>query len=527
MFSQSLYNLFFHYTIEFIGSLILAIIFFIFLKRSVLKGSIKYLSGAFLVIVIKDIFLIINTFLPLLEKHPLVQKNFAVPESVAIWINLSLTSFATALFFTSAISVIRNLMSYFLFAIIGTFILIGAGYLVNQLPECQKYFDVLPTIYIASSFLIIGLAFFATKLNTTPLSLKAIGLGFLVLGIYYTQQIFTEVQVHWIGQLLAYIFALLISLIAQIKTMRVYCVTLKNTLQTELAKGALLLESSPFPILISRLRDDAVLLMNQEAQKMFNLTPQDINNFRFSNYFVKPAERIELIDKIKKETVINSFEVELKNPRTQQTFWLDLSTKVIELDKELALYTTFKDTTKRKKKEQDLFLKASTDPLTGLYNRRQFEVMAENEFARILRYKVPACLLMIDIDHFKKINDTYGHLTGDNILKQLALTLYKELRETDVIARYGGEEFVILLSQTIPENALMIAERLRQAAANILLSEKEEAIRFTISIGLADCALFPDLITTINAADLALYHAKETGRNNVVAYNESLEKKEG
>lgn len=518
------YNLLFHYGVELLGSMILAITLLTVLQKTAIRNAIQYLASAFLVITAKDAFLITNAFLPLIFQWPPIKAYaFTIPDTILIWINLSLTSLATALFFTSAISAIRGMMSYFFFSLICTFILIGTGYLVSTSPECQKYFDILPTVYIASAFFIVGFSLLITRLKNPLLPIRSVGIGFLILGGYYTYQIFLQNPIYWVWQAFIYFSVLLISLVSQIKLMHIYCTTLENSLQTELAKETLLLESSPFPILISRLRDDKVLIINNEAQKLFDLTPQDIENFQFSNYFVNPVQRIELISKIKKETIINSFEVQLKNPRTQQTFWLDLSTRVIELDKELALYTTFKDTTGRKQKEDDLFLQASTDPLTGLYNRRQFEVMAEAEFARVHRYKTPCCLIMLDIDFFKKINDTYGHLAGDNLLQQLAVSLRKELRDSDILARYGGEEFIILLSQTTPENAMAVADRLRTTASQISLVEKGEEIRFTISLGVSDCALFDNLLAAIEGADLALYQAKKTGRNKVCSYDSSLE----
>jgi diguanylate cyclase (GGDEF)-like protein len=162
------------------------------------------------------------------------------------------------------------------------------------------------------------------------------------------------------------------------------------------------------------------------------------------------------------------------------------------------------------------------DYLTGLYNRRFFMERFLEEIAWSVRYKEPLSIMMLDIDFFKKINDTYGHGCGDEILKQISNALLSVLRAEDIVARYGGEEFIILLPNTNPEGALTAAEKLRVTVQdrNFLCESGDIRLSVTISIGVTiyngETELSPDRL--IEQADGALYSAKEGGRNRVVVY---------
>jgi len=157
---------------------------------------------------------------------------------------------------------------------------------------------------------------------------------------------------------------------------------------------------------------------------------------------------------------------------------------------------------------------AHTDPLTGLANRRHFMEVAEAELARSRRYDTPLSMLMIDIDHFKEVNDAYGHRAGDRVLQQLARTCQEILREVDVAGRVGGEEFAILLPETEVEGAFEVAERLRTAVAAAEVPREEGLpIRITVSVGVAAIDGSTNLDTLMSQADDALYDAKHCGRN--------------
>jgi two-component system cell cycle response regulator len=156
------------------------------------------------------------------------------------------------------------------------------------------------------------------------------------------------------------------------------------------------------------------------------------------------------------------------------------------------------------------------DALTGLANREA----AMDELAAALdavgARGTELCLIMADVDHFKQINDTYGHLVGDKVLQCIAAKLQQLLREFDVVGRFGGEEFIIVLDDTPLAVARTVAERLRQGVEHELVQCDEQQIRLTISLGLTQAAARDDIRNLIRRADDALYQAKEEGRNRVV-----------
>ncbi|OGQ18506.1 MAG: hypothetical protein A3B70_00920 [Deltaproteobacteria bacterium RIFCSPHIGHO2_02_FULL_40_11] len=171
-----------------------------------------------------------------------------------------------------------------------------------------------------------------------------------------------------------------------------------------------------------------------------------------------------------------------------------------------------------------LYNMAFYDALTKAFMRRYLEAWLETEYARVKRYQTDMALLMFDIDHFKKINDTYGHQAGDFILKNLAATVKNSIRSADVFARYGGEEFVVCMPETDVKKAAASAERIRVAVANKEFIYEGKKIPVTISIGIANFQDHPEKTWKDfqKDADMALYHSKEHGRNQVTAFDESM-----
>jgi len=162
-----------------------------------------------------------------------------------------------------------------------------------------------------------------------------------------------------------------------------------------------------------------------------------------------------------------------------------------------------------------LFHLAIEDGLTKLFVVRHFKEVLEQEMAKSLRYKRPLSLIISDIDHFKRINDTYGHLAGDFILKELANIMKSSCRESDMPARYGGEEFVMLLPETTREGAVEFAERLRKLVEGLTIEYNNVKFNITVSFGVAELKNEVAPADFIKRADEALYVAKETGRNKV------------
>ena len=169
-----------------------------------------------------------------------------------------------------------------------------------------------------------------------------------------------------------------------------------------------------------------------------------------------------------------------------------------------------------------------TDHLIGIYNRRYLDRKIAEELPRVSRYGMPLSMLLLDIDHFKAVNDHYGHQVGDQTLKSLGQLLFKKVRDTDIIARYGGEEIAILALHTSVSDAGDLAERLRQAVETSIMvpadeDEKRSAITITVSIGVTG---FDQQVTDhhvlIERADKALYKAKQEGRNRVIVFDSTL-----
>jgi two-component system cell cycle response regulator len=170
------------------------------------------------------------------------------------------------------------------------------------------------------------------------------------------------------------------------------------------------------------------------------------------------------------------------------------------------------------KRSNELLLELSnTDHLTGLFNRRYLMDALDKELQRCVRKDGCLSLIILDIDHFKRVNDTHGHLQGDVVLQKVALSLQKELRSYDIAARYGGEEFVAVLPDANPKEALFVAERIRLSIQGTKFSGALTSLSITVSLGVAtfpvrDCATVDEFL---KLADDALYQAKAKGRNRV------------
>ena len=279
---------------------------------------------------------------------------------------------------------------------------------------------------------------------------------------------------------------------------------------------------SPFPIVISRLSDDAILLANDNFQHLFGLKNQNIADYKFKDFFVDKDNRRLLNVHLEKEQEIKDFEIMVHSKDSTTPFWLSTSANIIDYEYDVAIYAAFQDITDRKKREDLWQTQATRDPLTSLYNRRYFEEEVnrriDNQPGQIFS------VFMIDADHFKNVNDTYGHKTGDKVLMALASTAEKALRENDIVARYGGEEFIVYLDNTKAEEAKSVADRLRESIAAIeVIADSGETVKFTVSIGIASSNYTTDINELVKMSDDALYQAKESGRNRCIIYHPNME----
>jgi diguanylate cyclase len=196
------------------------------------------------------------------------------------------------------------------------------------------------------------------------------------------------------------------------------------------------------------------------------------------------------------------------------SFPIELSVSMWKSGDETFFSGIIRDITKRKSLEAALEKMATTDSLTGTLNRSKFQETALTELQRAVRYSHPLSLLMFDIDHFKKVNDTFGHLAGDEVLRKISSIVSRNLRGTDSLARWGGEEFVVIAPETDIVDAGILAERIRKEVADETFEGPRQV---TVSFGIAAYREKETLDDIIRRADEALYRAKAAGRNRVEA----------
>jgi two-component system cell cycle response regulator len=272
----------------------------------------------------------------------------------------------------------------------------------------------------------------------------------------------------------------------------------------------------PVPYFLSSIDTGMLVEMNGHACRALKINPKDIENIHAQALYAFPENRKTLVEKLRHGNVISDEEIELKKT-TGETFTALFSATPLRLLDENVFFVAFNDIAERKKMEAALEAAARTDYLTGTLNRRAMSERAQDERRRAQRSKMPISLLMLDIDHFKKINDTYGHDVGDDALKELVSMIAEKLRVTDALGRVGGEEFVLLLPETGLKGAKILAERIRERIEeNILEVAGGHELKMTVSGGLALWEEGQTYEDVLKNADEFLYEAKNTGRNRIV-----------
>lgn len=279
-------------------------------------------------------------------------------------------------------------------------------------------------------------------------------------------------------------------------------------------KYKILVENAPFSVVISAL-DGKILYINARAAQQFEISMGYAHNLNTKNFYASISDRDKLLTILKRQGFVQDFDLKLVTSRSTE-FWASLSITMIDFEDSPALFTALIDISRRKALSEQLEQLAMTDELTKLYNRRFFLERCTREFKLWQRYQTPFSILLIDIDHFKNINDSFGHDIGDLAIKLVSQSLKQFIREVDVVARYGGEEFVILLPQTEASMAKEMAERLRLSIASRELVITGTTLNLTVSIGVSEVnAEMMDLNHVLKAVDNALYKAKGLGRNQV------------
>lgn len=262
-----------------------------------------------------------------------------------------------------------------------------------------------------------------------------------------------------------------------------------------------------------------VVRMNQTELSWLGLTAEQVLGRRYSDFMTADSHRLFLASfpTFLRDGRISDLAYELVHTSGTTRPVLVSATALLDANGAfLASRSTVFDNTDKRRLEAQLERLANTDALTLLSNRRDFYQKAQQEIARCRRSGGSFSVLMLDVDHFKTVNDRFGHAAGDEVLRQLARQLQDTLRAVDSAARLGGEEFAVLMPESPLDGAQWLAERVRQqlAAASVPW-DNGEPIRFTVSVGVAQWQREEDIDATLHRADNALYQAKETGRNRV------------
>ena len=258
---------------------------------------------------------------------------------------------------------------------------------------------------------------------------------------------------------------------------------------------------------------------NQAAKDFFKALNISLDNYPIEHLFNQEPELLEIF---KSETT-QEFSVMIDGE--ERFFEISALPLGIPHDRKTRMFKSIRDITEKKKVQEKLTILATIDSLSGLYNRAEFMKLAQRELSLAKRHNKRSSLLMIDVDHFKNINDTFGHAAGDEVIRKMGNTIMTSFRKTDFAGRLGGEEFAVLLRDTSLDEAKGAAKKFLETVSRIKVIYEQQEISFTVSIGVA--AIYVDINNSssiediLKKADDALYKAKAKGRNCVAVYRSS------
>ncbi|WP_242464997.1 ABC transporter substrate-binding protein [Rhodospirillum rubrum] len=280
------------------------------------------------------------------------------------------------------------------------------------------------------------------------------------------------------------------------------------------ARYRMMIEAAPFGVLISSLSTDHILQINARAEDQLQAMRHWVLDKPFAELFIDPADHRRLLDTLNKTGGTANF-VALLRTATDGSFWAEIAAAVIDLDRSPAVFTSFNDISQTKTLERELRALAERDSLTGLANRLRVMDALRSEFDRVTRYGGALSVMMLDLDHFKVLNDRHGHVCGDEALRHFAASALATLRTNDLLGRSGGEEFIVLLPGAALGAAKLIGERLRAAVQDTPLSWEGRSVTLSVSIGLATRQIGDTADSLLGRADQALHQAKSNGRNRL------------
>ncbi|MFT4174420.1 MAG: diguanylate cyclase, partial [Rhodocyclaceae bacterium] len=298
-----------------------------------------------------------------------------------------------------------------------------------------------------------------------------------------------------------------------------------------------LLDAAPCAIFMIDAEDNSLLFFNRHADDTFGLRVRMSQHARPD--FMPPADLAALLGALRQDGSVSEREVQCEVLPSSALHWFHASVARVYYEGRRAMFCALLDIDARRQAEVQLRLAraeaetanrelrllnmeleqiASTDRLTSVFNRRHFEEVALREMSRARRYNLPLALIIIDLDHFKHINDDFGHAAGDRVLIEFTQLARTHLRSSDVLARWGGEEFVILATSTALDEAVVLADKIRE----LLAGHDFEGLRpVTLSAGVTSLSMRDTFDAFVRRADTALYQAKSAGRNRVMSMEQS------
>ncbi len=283
-----------------------------------------------------------------------------------------------------------------------------------------------------------------------------------------------------------------------------------------------ILEQSPIGVSVSRRDDGRIVFVNTRFSELIGLSRDSLIGSRARDYYLDNHQRERVLERLRGDGSVVNMEVQFKKA-DGSPFWTLFTVNQAVIQGVAVNLAWIYDYTERRNMEEALRDMASRDPLTGIYNRRSFMELARQQLARAHRFHEPLAVFVLDVDHFKRINDTYGHATGDDALRMVAGGCQAILREYDILGRLGGEEFVVVLPGATADETRVVAERVRRNLARMAIPAPDAPFHLTSSIGIAGLEGATDTLEkAIHRADLALYRAKHEGRNRVVVYEPGM-----
>ncbi len=283
-----------------------------------------------------------------------------------------------------------------------------------------------------------------------------------------------------------------------------------------------ILEQSPIGVSVSRRDDGRIVFVNTRFAELIGLPRDRLVGSRARDYYLDNHQRERVLERLRDGGCVVNMEVQFKKA-DGSPFWTLFTVNQAVVQGVPVNLAWIYDYTERRNMEEALRDMASRDPLTGIYNRRSFMELARQQLARAHRFHEPLAVFVLDVDYFKRINDTYGHATGDDALRMVAGGCQAILREYDILGRLGGEEFVVVLPGATADETRVVAERVRRHLARMPIPAPEGRFHLTSSIGIAGLEGATDTLEkAIHRADLALYRAKHEGRNRVAVYEPGM-----